>query len=87
MGQSIDSRSGPLEERVARLSISIGAHAARVGDERDREMVLTDARNEIMQGLFEQGHTLHDAALIADDIVDAARKLAAELTAGPYRVR
>lgn len=72
---------------MARLSISIGAHAARTRVERDREMVFADARGEIVEGLVQQGHPLHDAAVIADDIIDAARKLAAELEANAHHAR
>jgi len=66
---------------VARLSISIGTRAARVSNERDREMVLVIARGEIVSDLVRQNYSVHDATIIADDIVGAARKLASELDA------
>lgn len=81
LGQAIDDLSGSLEERVARLSINIGARVARADDDRDREMILMNARGKIVEELIEQGHPVHDAAIIADDIINAARKLVSELVA------
>ncbi len=76
-----DDADESLENRIARLSISIGAKAASTRDEQDREMVFARACTKIFEELVAQGHTLHDAAIIADDIVGAARKLASELDA------
>jgi hypothetical protein len=39
------------------------------------------ARGEIVKDLVEQNYPVHDAAIIADDIIGAARKLASELDA------
>ena len=66
---------------MVRLSISIGTRAARARNEGDREMVLGIARGQIVKDLVEQNYPIHDAAIIADDIVGAARKLAFELDA------
>jgi len=70
-----------LEQRVARLSISIGTHAAAAPGIQDRQVILETARGEVIEGLVERGHALHEAALIADDIIDAAHRLASALAA------
>ena len=81
LGQAIDDLPGSLEEQVARLSISIAARVAKANDDRDREMLLVNALGKIMEELIEQGHPVHDAAIIADDIINGARKLASKLVA------
>ena len=47
----------------------------------DREVIFAEARDEIVEELVERGHPLHEAAIISDDIIDGARKIAAELIA------
>jgi hypothetical protein len=77
--------SETLEQRVARLSISIGAQAAAAPIIQDRQMILETARVEVIEDLVERGHPLHEAALIADDIIEGARRLASALAARPWR--
>jgi hypothetical protein len=81
LDETTHDASESLEERVARLSIHIGARAAGASNEGDREKVLVMARGEIVKDLVEQNYPVHDAAIIADDIIGAARKLASELDA------
>ena len=81
MGQATETARGSLEERVARLSISIGSHAATVRSTEDRETIFASARDQIVEELVERGHPLHEAAIISDDIIDGARKIASELIA------
>ena len=81
MGHSRETARGSLEERVARLSISIGSHAATVRSIEDRETIFASARAQIIGELVQHGHPLHEAALISDDIIEGARKIASELFA------
>jgi len=81
LGQSREPTGGSLEERVARLSISIGSRAATLRSAEDREAIFAGACDEIVQELVERGYPLHEAATISDDIIDGARKLASELIA------
>jgi len=81
LGQSTETARDSLEERVARLSISIGSHAASVRSAEDREAILANARDKIVEELIERGHPLHEAALISDDVIDGARKIVSELIA------
>jgi hypothetical protein len=81
LGRSTETPRESLEERVARLSISIGSKAAAVRSTEDREAIFVTARDEIVEELVERGHPLPEAAIIADDIIDGARILASELDA------
>ena len=47
----------------------------------DRETIFASARDEIVGELVLRGHPLHEAAIISDDIIDGARKIASELIA------
>ena len=87
MGQSTDTASDSLEERVARLSISIATHAAATRSEQDREAVFATALCAIVEEFVERGHSLHDAAVIGDDVITAARKIVSELIAHAYQAR
>lgn len=44
-------------------------------------MIFASARDRIVEELVERGHPLHEAAIISDDIIDGARKLASVLNA------
>jgi hypothetical protein len=66
---------------VARLSISIGSHAATVRSVDDREVIFASVRDQIVEEMVGRGHSLHEAAIISDDIIDGARKIASELIA------
>jgi hypothetical protein len=85
LGKATDTTIDSLEERVARLSVSIGGRTAAALTTSDRELILADAHDEIVGDLVGRGHALHEAAMIADDIIDGARKLAAELIAHGYK--
>jgi hypothetical protein len=85
LGQSTDTASDSLEERVARLSISISAHAATVRSQEDREAVFAKALCAIIEEFIERGHSLHDAAVIGDDVIAAARKIVSQLIAHQAR--
>ena len=63
------------------LSISIGTHAATAPSAQDRQMILETAREHVIEDLVERGHPLHEAALIADDIIEGAHRLASALAA------
>jgi hypothetical protein len=78
-GRATETTRESLEERIARLSISIGTYAARARDARDRALLLANAREEVIEELVERGYPLHEAAIIADDIIDGADKLVSEL--------
>ena len=81
MGRSTETARESLEERVARLSISIGSQAAAARRTEDREAIFVSARDEVVGELVERGHPLHEATIIADDIIDDARILVSELDA------
>jgi hypothetical protein len=61
--------------------MSIGSHAATVRSAEDRRVIFANARDQIVEELVGRGHPLHDAAIISDDIIDGARKIASELIA------
>lgn len=81
MGQSRDTAQLSLEERVARLSISIGSRAAQVRSAEDREVIFANARLQVIEELVERGRSLHEAAIISDDVIAGARKIVSELLA------
>ena len=66
---------------MARLSIGIGAQATAAQDDQDRRAIFAAARDDVIEELLERGHPLHEAAAIADDIIDGARRLASKLMA------
>ncbi len=81
LGKSSETAHDSLEERVARLSISIGSRAAAVRSTEDREVIFAVARDEIVEELVERGHPLHEAAVISDDVIAGARKIVSVLIA------
>jgi hypothetical protein len=86
LGRAAEPTSETLEQRVARLSISIGTHAAAALSDQDRRSILETARDEVVEDLVGRGHSLDEAALIADDIIGAAHKLVSALRQhGPSR--
>jgi siderophore synthetase component len=87
LGRATEPTSETLEQRVARLSISIGTQAASAQNAQDRQVILRTARDDVMEDLVSRGHPLHEAALIADDIIGGARRLASELIAHAYQPR
>lgn len=87
MVSTAEPTSETLEQRVARLSISIGAQAAAAPSTQDRQVILETARGKVMNDLVERGHPLHEAALIANDIIDGARRLASALVKHALRFR
>lgn len=87
MGSAAVPTSETLEQRVARLSISIGAQAAAAPSMQDRQVILESARGDVIEDLVERGHPLHEAALIANDIIDGAQRLASVLAQHTLRLR
>jgi hypothetical protein len=87
LGRAAEPTSETLEQRVARLSISIGTHAAAALSEAHRRSILEAAHAEVVDDLIGRGHSLHEAALIADDIIGGAHKLASALAARASRSR
>ena len=81
LGRAAEPTSETLEQRVEGLSISIGTHAATAPSAQDRQMILETAREHVIEDLVERGHPLHEAALIADDIIEGAHRLASALAA------
>ena len=71
----------PLEQRIPRLSISIGVRISSVANPQEREMVLADALIEVLEDLIRRGLPIGEAAPMADDIIAAARIVAARLMA------
>jgi len=69
------------EQRVPRLSISIGVRISKVGNPQEREMVLADALIEVLEDLIRRGQPIDEAAPMADDIIAGARMIAARLAA------
>jgi hypothetical protein len=72
---------------VARLSISIGAHAAAARKHEDREAIFASALCGLVEEFVERGHSLRDAAILSDDVIAAARKIVSELIAHAYQAR
>lgn len=69
------------EQRTSRLSISIGSRAAKIHEKWAREVVLAKARVDLIADLLARGRALDEAELIADDVIEGARKLVVELLA------
>ena len=72
---------GPLEQRIPRLSINIGAHISTIANPQEREMVLGSALIKVLEGFLRCGQPIEEAAQMADDVIAAARLIAARLTA------
>ena len=70
---------------MARLSISIATHVAAARSDGDREMIFASALCGIVEEFVERGQSLHDAAMIADDVIAAARKIVFQLIAHAYQ--
>ena len=79
LGRVAEPASETLEQRVARLSISIATHVAAAQNAQDRRVILDRARDEVTEDLVARGHPLHEAALIADDVIEGAHRLASVL--------
>ena len=72
---------------MARLSISIGTQAAALRRQEHREAMLARALCGIVEEFVERGHSLRDAAMIADDVIAAARKIVSEWIAYAHQAR
>jgi len=81
LGRGSEPASETLEQRVARLSISIATQAAAAPSALDRQAIFETAREDVIEDFVARGHPLHEAALIADDIIDGALRLASALAA------
>lgn len=71
----------PPERYIPKLSINIGARVSTIANPQEREMVLGSALIEVLEGFLRCGQSIEDAALMADDVIAAARLIAARLTA------
>jgi hypothetical protein len=74
--------SEPPEHRVSRLSISIGAHLAKIANPQDQEKFLAEALIEVLEDLIRRGEPLDKAAELTDDIIAGARIIATRLMVG-----
>jgi hypothetical protein len=70
-----------VEQRISRLSISIGAGVFKIADPEARQTFLANALIETLEDLIRRGQPLNEAASMADDIIAGARIIAARLLA------
>jgi len=66
---------------AVRLSVQIGGRAAQIHDATARDAIFADAHDGLVQDLLVHGHHIQESTAIADDIIDGARKVVADLTA------
>ena len=74
---------GPPEQRISRLSINIGVRISTIANPQERETILGGALIEVLEDFLQSGQPIEEAAPMADDVIAAARLIAARLTPCP----
>jgi hypothetical protein len=70
-----------LTNKVLAWATQIATHAAQLPSRQARDDYLRERRRELVVGAEAEGATPHDAAIVADACVDAARRIMTELLA------
>src|SRR6516162_8579793 len=70
-----------LTNKVVAWATEIATHAAQLPSRQAREDYLRERHRELVAGAQAEGTTPHDAAVLADACVDAARRIMTELLA------
>ena len=70
-----------LNNKVVAWATEIATQAAELPSKQARDDYLSERRRELMAGARAEGATLHDAEILADVCVDAARRIMTELLA------
>jgi len=70
-----------LTRKVVAWATEVGSYAADLPSRQARESYLADRHRELTTGAVAEGATEHDAEILADACVDAARAIMTELLA------
>ena len=70
-----------LTHKVIAWATDIAGYAARLPSKQARDGYLRERHRELVAGAQAEGATPHDAAIVADACVDAARRIMTELLA------
>ena len=70
-----------LTNKVVAWATEVATYAAQLPSRQARDEYLRERRRELVAGTQAEGATLHDAAIVADACVDAARRIMTELLA------
>jgi hypothetical protein len=70
-----------LTRKVIAWATEVGSYAAKLPSRQAREDYLAERHDELATGAVAEGATEHDAAVLADACVDAARTIMTELLA------
>ena len=70
-----------LNNTVVAWATETATHAAQLPTRRARDDYLSERHRELVAGARAEGATPHDAAILADACVDAARRIMTELLA------
>ena len=70
-----------LTHKVVVWATDVAGYAARLPSKQARDDYLLERRRELVTGAQAEGATPHDAAIVADACVDAARRIMTELLA------
>jgi hypothetical protein len=70
-----------LTNKVVAWATEVATFAAQLPSGQARDDYLRERRRELLAGAQAEGATAHDAAILADACVDAARRIMTELLA------
>jgi hypothetical protein len=70
-----------LANKVVAWATETAKYAAALPSARERDGYLAQLRRELVAGAVEEGAAAHDAAVLADSCVDAARRIMIEMLA------
>ena len=68
-----------LTNKVVAWATEVATYAAQLPSRQARDDYLRERRRELLAGAQAEGATAHDAAILADACVDAARRIMTEL--------